>query len=167
MFFKDIENWSQSKLRGFWILFNIIYLTLMLVVPIIIVATKYNLQKENSTKLTMVGFILIIFISVFVFRYGKRLLSKLPQAKKNQQIFKFSLVLVVNLMIPVMGLIVVSLIKQNVALACSTISYCLYSIIAGIVLDHLTIKYLEAEFDLRSKAFEKIEVDKRVNTLTK
>ncbi len=166
MWFKNIENWSQKKLKLTWLVYNIIYLILMLVAPIIIVATKYNLSKENSTKLTMVGFILIIFISVFVFRYGKRLLSKLPQAKKSDQVFKFMLLLVVALMMPILGLILIHLIRQNVEQACNTISYCLYSIIAGITLDHLSIKFIETEFDLRSLATIDIEKEKRKATLT-
>ena len=166
MWFKEIENWSQKKLKIQWLIWNIIYLVLMIIVPVIIVSTKYNLSKESSTKLTLVGFILIIFISVFLFKYGKRLLNKLPQVKKGQQIFKFITMLFINIMIPVLGLILIHLIKQNVNLACETISYCLYSIIAGIVLDHLTIKFIEAEFDLRAKADEYIEVQKRVKKLT-
>jgi len=168
MFYKDIENWSQKKLRITWIYSTIIYLLLMIVAPIIIVSTKYNITKNGSpTKLTIAAFILIIFIAVFFFRFGKRLLSKLPQTTKVEQIFKFIILLVVNLMGPVLGLILVSIIKNNVILACDTISLCLYSIISGIVWDHLTIKFLEAESDLRDKAKEMIAVDKRIKTLKK
>ena len=165
MWFKNIENWSQKKLKLTWLAYNIIYLILMLVAPIIIVQTNYKITKGGST-LTLVGLILILFISVFIFRYGKRLLNKLPQAKKSDQVFKFMLLLVVALMMPILGLILIYLIRQNVEQACNTISYCLYSIIAGITLDHLSIKFIEAEFDLRSAATIDIEKEKRKATLT-
>lgn len=165
MWFKNIENWSQKKLKLTWLAYNIIYLILMLVAPIIIVKTNYKITKGGST-LTLVGLILILFISVFIFRYGKRLLSKLPQATKKDQVFKFILLMVVALMMPILGLILIYLIRQNVEQACNTIRYCLYSIIAGIVLDHLTIKFLEAESDLRDAVKFDIEKEKRKTTLS-
>jgi hypothetical protein len=80
---------------------------------------------------------------------------------------KFTFLGVYNLILPVLALLLVQLIKQNVDLACETLTWCLGFIIGGIVLDHLTIKYLEAEYDFRQEAKHKLEVNKRIDTLSK
>lgn len=166
MWFKDISTWSQNKLKYTWLAYAILYLVFSLIIPIICVATKYNLIKESSTKLTGVGLILILCIAVFLIKGCNRLIAKLPQENKKEQCFKFMIQMVYALLFPVCGLIIVSLIKQNVTLACDTISYCLYSLICAIVLDHLTLKFLECEWDLRQEAKHQIEVNKRVSTLS-
>lgn len=165
MWFKDIENWSQSKLKTNFLIYGFLYFVLVLIVPTVIIGTKYNLIKSSSLRLTGMGLILVVFIAVFLLKGLKRLLNKLPQDELKEQRFKFIALLIYSLMLPVGGILLLQLIKQNVTLACDTISYCLYSIIAAIVLDHLTLKFLEVEWDLRQEAKHQIAVNKRIESL--
>lgn len=139
----------------------------MLIAPIIIVGCKYDLFKSSGTRLTGVGLIVVICVVVFVIKVVKRLLNKLPQEDKKQQTFKFVALMIYSLMLPVGGILLLHLIKTNVSLACDTIMWCLFSFMGGIVIDHLTLKYLEVEWDLRTDAKHQIEVNKRINTLSK
>ena len=75
--------------------------------------------------------------------------------------------MIYNLIIPVIVLVVINLIKQNVILACDTLTKCVSSFIVATMIDYLTLKYLEVEWDLRQEAKHKIAVNKRVETLTK
>ena len=166
MWFNSIENWSQKKLKLNFLFYGFIYLIFALVIPVIIVGVKYNLIKSSSVRLTGVGLILVVCIAVFLLKGVKRLLNKLPQDELKEQRFKFTIQMIYSLMLPIGGILLVYAIKQNVILACDTISYCLYSIIGAIVLDHLTLKYLEVEWDLRAEAKHQIQINKRINTLT-
>lgn len=165
MWFKNIETWSQKKLKGNFILYGLLYIIFALIVPVIIISCKYDLIKSRSTRLSGVGLILVVCILVFLIKGIKRLLDKLPQEEKKEQVFKFTVIMIYNLIIPIGGLILVYVIKQNVTLACDTITCCLYSMIAAIVIDSLTLKYLEVEWDLRMEAKHKLAVNKRIKTL--
>ena len=167
MWFDNIAEWSQKKLRVHFLIYGLVYIGLTLIAPIIIVGCKYDLLKSSSTRLTGVGLILVVCVAVFLIKVIKRLLLKLPQDTKNEQIVKFTFLGVYSLILPVLALLLVQLIKQNVDLACETLTWCLGFIIGGIVLDHLTIKYLEAEYDFRQEAKHKLEVNKRIDTLSK
>ncbi len=167
MWFKDIEKWSQKKLKLNFLFYGLIYFSMALVAPIVIVGCKYDLIKSSATKLTGVGMILAICVGVFLFRILKKLLNKLPQETKKEQIYKYIFLMIYSLMIPAFGIMVLQLIKQNVDLACDTLTWCLGFICGSIVLDHLALKFLEAEWDLRQEAKHQIEVNKRVETLRK
>ena len=167
MWFTDIASWSQNKLKAHFLVYGLFYLAFALIIPIIIVGVKYDLIKSSSTRLTGVGLILVVAIAVFLLKGVKRLLNKLPQEELKEQRFKFSVLMIYNLIIPVIALVVINLIKQNVILACDTLTKCVASFICATMIDYLTLKYLEVEWDLRQEAKHKIAVNKRVETLTK
>lgn len=167
MWFKDIATWSQKKLRTtFWI-YKSIYFVLILLVPVIIVATRYQLIRNASTRLTGIGLILVICFAVYAFEGIKNFVNNLAEVTKPQQLLKFNMGLVFALIVPILVMISIRLIKQNVNLACDTIVYSMFSIIGGIVIEYVAIKYLEAERTLRKDAQKKLEVDKRVEILKK
>lgn len=165
MFFKNIENWESKKLKAMYLAFGLLYLVFALVVPCIIVGIKYDLIKSSSVRLTGVGLILVFGVAVFLLKGVKRLLLKLPQDELKEQRLKFTLLMIYSLFLPGIALVLIHLIKQNVVLACDTLTACIWSLIVSIVLDHTTLKYLEVEFDLRNEAKHKIAVNKRVETI--
>lgn len=165
MFFKDIENWSKKKVRTTFLVFGLFYLIFALVIPCVIVGVKYDLIKSSSTRLTGVGLILVVCIAVFLLKGVKRLFAKMPQDELKEQRLKFTCQMIYSLFLPVLGLVMIRLIKQNVVLACDTLTACIWSIIVSIVIDHTMLKYIEAEFDLRNEAKHKIAVNKRVATI--
>ena len=166
MWFSNIENWSPKKLKVNFLIYGFIYLAFALIIPVIIVGIKYDLIKSSSTRLTGVGLILIVCIAVFAFKGLKRLLNKLPEEELKEQRFKFTILMIYSLMLPVGGILLLNLIKTNVNLACDTLIKVLASIIVSVMLDYTTLKYLEVEWDLRTEAKHQIAVNKRINTLT-
>lgn len=167
MWFTDIEHWSSNKLKAHFLIYGLFYLAFALVAPIIIIGVKYDLIKSSSTRLTGVGLVLVVCIAVFLLKGVKRLLNKLPQDELKEQRFKFTILMIYSLILPVGGILLLNLIKTNVDLACNTLIKVLSSIICSIMVDYLTLHYLEAEWDLRQEAKHKVAVNKRVETLTK
>ena len=166
MFFKNIDSWDRAKLRGTWLSLNILYFIATLLVPIIIVGCRYTIFDHVSKyKLTGWGLILAIVIAVVAVRTLNKAINKLPESTLNEQRLKYSLLGVKALIIPIFILIVLKLFKLNFDLAYSTIWWCLISYIVGVFIDYGFIHYLDQEIELRKKAKEKIEIDKRVNNM--
>lgn len=167
MWFKNIENWSQKQLRREFITYGIFYLMFALIIPCIIVGVKYDLIKSSSVRLTGVGLILVVVIAVFLLKGVKNILLKLPQEQHKEQCLKFTILMIYSLMLPIGGILLLNLIKTNVTLACDTLTKCLASFIFSIMIDYMSLKYLEVEFDFRQEAKHQLEVEKRKGALTK
>lgn len=165
MFFKDIETWTQKKLRLYCLIFNGLYFLFTVLIPIIIVGCRYQIFSSDKVRLTGWGWCLAIFIAVVGLRIANRLINKLPDITKKQQILKYTILGVKALFIPIIILIAMRLLKNDFDLAYNTIWWVLFSFIFGIVIDYSCVKYLDKELDFRYKAKERIEVDKRVETL--
>ncbi len=168
MFFNNIDTWDQKKLRIFYIIFEVLYYVLTLIVPIIIVGVRYQIFVHvSSYKLTGWGIILVSIILIVGVRSLNKGLNKLPDTTIKEQKVKYTILGVKALIIPIFIIIVMSLLKDDFALAYNTIWLCLIFFCAGILVDYLCIKYIEKEIELRRKAKEKIEIDKRVEVLKK
>lgn len=149
MFFNDIETWSKKKLFWMSFTFNALYIACMLVIPIVIICCKYHIINpttvDKDTVFTGWSLILIIiFCVVGIFALAK-VIRKLPDETINQRRFKYTLELLKGLIFPVLCVVVLVQFKKNFDLAYSTVSMCLYSIFAGILLDNLVIKYIDKE----------------------
>ena len=163
MFFKDIDQWEQKKLMVMRIVFNAIYLLFSLIVPIIIIGCTYQIFHKVSTyRLTGWGWICAITIAVVGIRALSKVINKLPESTRKEQIIKYSILGVKALVIPILLLVVLQLMKNDFDLAYSTLWWCLISYTFAIVVDYTCIKYLDREVDLREAAKEKIEINKRV-----
>lgn len=168
MFFKDIDTWDKAKLRMTWLILNILYFIATLLVPIIIVGCRYSIFEYTSKfRLTGWGIIIAIIVIVVGVRTLNKAINKLPDSTLNEQRLKYSLLGVKALIIPVLILVVLYLFKRNFELAYSTIWFCLISYVVGVFIDYGFIHYLDQEIELRKKAKEKIEVDKRVENMKK
>lgn len=168
MFFKNVDSWDRAKLRTTWLVLNILYFIAVLLIPIIIVGCRYTIFEHVSKyKLTGWGIILVIIISVVAVRTLNKAINKLPESTLGEQRLKYTLLGVKALIIPILILVVLYLFKKNFDLAYSTIWYCLISYIVGVFIDYGFIQYLDQEIELRKKAKEKIEIDKRVENMKK
>ena len=166
MFFKDIDSWEQKKLRLFYIGFNVLYYILTLMIPIIIIGCRYQIfKKVSSYRITGWGLILITSVVFVAVRSLNKALNKLPDTTLKEQRLKYTLLGFKALIIPIFIVIVMGLLKNDFALAYNTIWLCMIFFISGIFVDYLVIKYLEKEIELRNKAKEKIEVDKRAENM--
>ena len=168
MFFKNIDTWEQKTLRIAYILFTIAYYIFTLLIPVIIIGCRYEIFKKVSNyRLTGWGIILIVVVVFVAIRTLNKALNKLPETTLNEQRLKYSLLGVKALVIPIFIVIVMGMLKNDFTLAYKTILLCVIFFIVGILIDYLFIKYLEREIELRRKAKEQIEVDKRVENLKK
>ena len=167
MWFSEIDKWSRKKLRTNYLIYGALYLVFALIIPTVIIGVKYNLIKSSSVRLTGVGLILVVFVAVFLLKGLKRAILNLPQDELKEQRFKYTILMIYSLMLPVGGILLLNLIKANVTLACDTLIKCLASIIFSIMIDYMTLKYLETEYSLRNEAKHQIAVNKRIDTLKK
>lgn len=167
MFFKDIDTWSQSKLRIMSIIFNALFLVCTLVIPVIIVGCRYQIFSSARVRLTGWGWILAITIAVVGFRTLNKVVNKMPDSTYKEQVFKYTILGIKALVIPILLLIAMRLLKNDFDLAYNTMWWCLFSYSFGIAVDYTCLKYFDKEIELRKKAKEKIEVDKRVELLKK
>lgn len=168
MFFKNIADWDKAKLRVTWLTYNILYFIATLVVPVIIVGCRYSIFKYSARyKLTGYGLIVAIIIAVVAVRSLNKCLNKLPESTVNEQRVKYTALGIKALIIPVFILVVMYLFKKNFDLAYQTSWWCLLSYTLGVVLDYAAIHYLDQELELRKKAKERIEIDKRVENMKK
>lgn len=165
MFFNEIESWTQKKLRLYCLIFNGLYFLLTVLIPIIIIGCRYQIFTSDKIRLTGWGWCLAIFISVVGLRIINRLVNKLPDTNKKQQQLKYTILGVRALFIPIAVIIAMVLLKNDFDLAYSTIWLVLMFFSFGIVVDYTCIKYLDKELYFREKAQERIEVDKRVDTI--
>lgn len=163
MFFKKISEWSKKKLLIITFSFYGLYFLLTILGPFIIISTKYELfiTSEKVGKLTGFGLIVAVILLFTCFKTIKKKIDKLPETSKNQQIVKFSVLLVYDLMLPLLGLFILLAFKDDFELAFSVAKYCIILFIVAAAVDNLFIKYLEAERYLREKALEVNEIEKR------
>ena len=167
MFFNEIEQWTQKKLRLYCLIFNGLYFLFTVLIPIIIVGCRYQIFSSDKVRLTGWGWCLAIFITVVGVRVANRLIKKLPDIEKKQQILKFTLLGFKALFIPVAVLVAMRLLKNDFDLAYNTFEWVLFSFIFGIVVDYTCIKYLDKELELRYIAQKENAVDVRKETLKK
>lgn len=161
MLFNDISTWSKSKLRMVRAVSYILYALAVLIVPIFIIAIRYQVFHATNYKLT--GWGIICLMIVFFVGYGliNRLVNKMPQITLNQQRVKFTIQLILKCIVPVGLIIIACLIKDDMEKAIDTMILICTSYVIGIGIDYLAIQYLEEEVDLRAKALEQKEIDKR------
>lgn len=167
MFFNEIEQWTQKKLRLYCLIFNGLYFLFTVLIPIIIVGCRYQIFSSDKVRLTGWGWCLAIFITVVGVRVANRLIKKLPDIEKKQQILKFTLLGFKALFIPIAVLVAMRLLKNDFDLAYNTFWWVLFSFIFGIVVDYTCIKYLDKELELRYIAQKENAVDIRKETLKK
>ena len=163
MFFKDIECWSKNKLRGLNILFGFLHFVALVLIPVIITGVNYQLFTKNSggLKLTAIGVIVVVILGLYAYGKLKKVIDDLPQVKLGQQRFKFSIQAILSLIPIIIILVALEYAKNDYMIAINVIKWCSVSFIGGILIDGLFLKYISAEINIRAKALELVEVEKR------
>jgi hypothetical protein len=163
MFFKNIDKWSKQKLRGLSFLFSLLHFVALVLVPIIITAVNYNLfaNAEGGFKLTAIGIIVVVILGLYAYVKLKKAIDNLPQIKLSQQRFKFTIQTILALMPIIIILIGINLAKSNFNIAMNVLKWSSVSFGVAILIDGLFLRYITAEVELRSKALELVEIEKR------
>lgn len=166
MFFKNIAEWSRAKLRIYAIAFNVAYFLFAAIIPIIIVGCKYSIfRKASSFRISGWGIILTIIIVTTLVRTISKCINKLPETTLNEQRVKYSVLGIKAMIIPVVLIIIMGLFKRDFVLAYNTSYSCVISYLVAVIIDYLFIAYIDRELDLRKKAREQLEVNKRMERM--
>lgn len=163
MFLKNIGTYNKKKLRGLNIIFGLLHFIALVIVPTIIICTNYQIFKHNeiAVKLTGVGIILFVVLGLFAFIKLKNAVADLPQITYKQQCAKFTLQTIFSLIPYLLITLLLFYAKTNVMIAYTTFTYCLISLGCAELIDGLFLKYIKAEYNLRAKAMEVVEVENR------
>lgn len=166
MFF-DLSKLSKQKFMLVKVIFELIYIILLVVGPTIVVCSKYKIFEKVSesatvtVKLTGVGIVLIIILGIYLYSKVSRSISKLPEIKLTHQRIKFTAQMIFGL-IPI-GLVLVGLVlaKDNINLAFDTATTCVVYILIAKIFDGLCLKYVDAESAIREEAARLNAIDAR------
>ena len=164
MFFKNIGTYNKKKLRGLNIVFSLLHFIALVIVPIIIVCTNYKIFQQSNdvgVKLTGVGIIMFVVVGLFAFIKLKNAVAELPQITFKQQRLKFTLQTIFSLIPYLLITLLLFYAKTNVMIAYTTFTYCVISFTVAELIDGLFLKYLKAEYSLRAKAMEVVEIENR------
>lgn len=168
MFFKDIENWSKKKLFWLSFAFNALYIAFMLIIPIIVICVQYELGSTTVEKdKVFTGWslmLLLIFTVIGLFALTK-VLRKLPDETLPQRQFKYTLELVKGLIPPIAAIFILFQFKSNFDLAFDTTLICIMSIIGGVAIDNLFVKFIDKERKFAIEVDHMGEIEKRKHRL--
>lgn len=140
MFFKNIDYWSKGKLILITILVALAYFTASCFIPCLFIAINYGVFKTSNFKLTGAALIMIVIIFSFGGKAISTLLSFLPRDTQKQQIIRYTIELILGLIVPALCLWCVHLFKVNVDLACKTATQCIVSIMFAILINNVALK---------------------------
>jgi hypothetical protein len=161
----NLENVSKKKFLLITIISEIIYLTLLVVGPTIVVCTKYKIfqkvQESETIKLTGVGLVLIVILGIYLYSKIVRFFRKLPETKLYQQRIKFTAQMIFGLIPYGLVYIAVMFAQDNINLAIETLLTCLIFMMASVVFDGLCLKYVDAEAKIREEAARQNAIDSR------
>lgn len=154
MFFRKIENWSKKKMLVVTFACYLIYSCLLLVGPAVTIMLKYDIfnYAKNNNRLSGIALLFLVVFLLYAYIMACKFLNKLPQITTNEQRFKFGIQTFLKI-IP-FGSVILALwiARDNVILAFDTALICLIFILAAIVFDGLYIKFIDAEWNIRSAA---------------
>ena len=152
--FKNISEWSNKKLRWMSIVFNLLYFTMMAIIPAVIICLEYKLFEVQSTamKLTGVGLILVIVLGLYAYYKIREEINKLPQVKYNHQCIKFGLQLLFSLMPKGLILFGFWMVRTDIQVAYDTMLWCLLSMFLSDIVDYGFLKFIQVEREIREDA---------------
>ena len=152
MFFKDIDSWDKKKLAIVTLIVALCYFLAASVVPCIFIGCNYKVfENVGSYRLTGAGFIIVVILVSFGCKGIKMLIHFLPRDTQKQQIFRYSLELIIALIIPALAIWAIQLFRNNVDLACKTATQCVVSVMVAIVIDNLFFKTLIYQWQCMSE----------------
>lgn len=161
--FKDVDSWSNKKIKTNYIIYTIIYYLFTLLAPTIVVCINYGLFKNavQSKKLNGALLLLIMIFVIVVFRAFKKVVNRLPEETMKQQKVKYSLLCLYSLAIPLSIAILLIFSHKQLELAYNTALWCIGFFSLGIIVDHCFIMYLDNTMKVDAEADHTERIAKR------
>lgn len=164
MFFSKITEYSNKKLSIIYWVSLLCYFGLMLVCPVCVIASKYDMFKEwGSKSLTGFGICILLAFLVIGLRALKKKFELLPENTIGQRRLKFTIQLFYSLALPIASIFILYALWSNFDVAFATIRSSLIFVISGILVDNLVVKYVESERTLRFETQRDKEKAKRMS----
>ena len=151
MFFKDIDYWSKGKLILITIIVALAYFIASCFIPCIFIAHNYGVFRTSNYKLTGAALIMVVIIFSFGSKAINTLLNFLPRDTQKQQIVRYTIEMILGLVIPGLCIWVIHLFKINVELACQTATQCIISIMVAIVINNVCLKTIIYQWQCMSE----------------
>lgn len=161
MFFQNIEKWTKKLLITVTVLCYIAYFGLVVLAPTIVVLTKYQVFQNGTHYVTGFGIIVFVVVGIVSYIFMKKVISKLPKTSINQQRFRFGLETLFDCLPLGIALFALFAVKDDIDLAFQTFKVCLFLFLGGVLWNGLFIKFLDAEWDIRSATLLDKEKAKR------
>lgn len=154
MFFLNIENYSKKQLKTIAIICNIIYFIVMAIIPTVIVCSRYEIFADVkwNKKITGMGIILIIILGIYAITQLKKVIVKLPQTTYHQQMLKFSLLTIVQLLPLIIMIVAFFVVKEDVDLAFRTMQDLFWCFLVGGFWQGMVLNFIKAEYKIRIDA---------------
>ena len=168
MFFNDIYSWSSFKLKRTRALYYLLYFLFSTIIPCIIIGFKYKIF-EKHTGYGFTGFGLIMAVCVVTIGIKKMLdvINDMPDIDIKDQRKKFTMQMIVALMIPATAAFTLWMLDKKWDTAASVIRWCLASWCIAIAINYMFCKSLDVANMIQKEAKKKIAVDKAAEALRK
>ena len=162
-FFKDIENWENSKIKKVKWACNLLYLIAVLIIPIIITTINYSLfEKAPATvKLTGVGIIVLLIVLLWGYKKINEVIDSLAESTYKERCLRFGLKWIFSAIPYIALLIAMALVKDELLRAYNTLFGCIISWAVATTIKHLFIDFITSEIKLRNDAVKDNEKLKR------
>lgn len=166
MLFKNISSWSKKKCKWVELILDLLQLIFSMVIPIVIVGVKYGLFKRvEGWKLTASGLIVVIIVAFTTINYFIDQVKRLPEATLNERKLKYTLTGVGKIIVPIIVIVVLKVIKENVEIGVFVISWCMASYCVAIMIQYLFTEYVRHELAIWDEAAHQSEVMKKMQKL--
>jgi len=159
----NFKNWSKPRFNLFTVFAFVMYYIISVIVPLVYLILRFDLfvKAENVGMWTGIAIFLIILGGIEFIKRSKGLLEKLPQATHQQAMFKFSSQMVFSLLIPIVGIIILFLLKINWEFYRETLMILFCTQIVCIILDTYIMKFIYNEIRIRKNSSEMNELQDR------
>ena len=157
--FKDINTWSKSKVKLVALLFWLLYFLFATVGPCISVGVNYKIFSSSNFRITAWGWIIIVIFATAGIKLLFRIVKKMPEYTRGEQLAKYGIELIGGLIIPVLILVGIHLVRVNMETALNTLKLAVISYMVAVAIDNIFVKSFEVQLDLIKEHEKKIAVE--------
>lgn len=163
MFFNKIESWNKKTMWVVTIICYILYFSIVVLAPTITIMIKYQVfqHSEKMKNITGFGIIVVVICGLASYIFVKKVTAKLPQTSTGERRLKFAIETIFDCLPLAICLYAMFAVRDDLALAFSTMKICMWYFLIGILFNGLFIKFIDAEWKLRDEAKKNKEIAKR------
>lgn len=160
----NLENISRKGLFWLTVLHWVLYSGLAIFAPCLTILTRYGMIGEKIKVISGIGICILVIFAFIGLNLLKKQANKIPvDAYLWQARVKAILNLIFSILVPIICLLVIMLIKDDMMLATSVIKTCVWYLIGAFVEDCILGSSCERENTIRNNSKRDKEKAKRTN----